>query len=283
MQFKNHRIIFISGLLSITSFLLSACDQQSQRSRDTNRDIYVRADVSLKPTLQDVAENFSYVTNYNLMFEFTPSNQLLNTEAADSVDVFIFTNDHMIEIAREAHLADTSTELSIAYAVPCLIVPKFNPHMITALGDLREKALRIGIADPETDVLGAFSLEILRNNNLFETTNHRLIYAGPSAWDLAERIAKFQLDAAISWTSSVNWFPESFDVLLLIPSEIPRIAVVTAVKAANPIDKENSDRLMTYLNSDRCANIFRDWGYLISDSDIDMYAPAATIGGKPEF
>jgi ABC-type Fe3+ transport system substrate-binding protein len=72
-------------------------------------------------------------------------------------------------------------------------------------------------------------------------------------------------------------------VVLFVPSEIPRIAVITAVPAAAPVNPANADRLMTYLNSDRCQAIFRTWGYLITEAEVTLYAPAAQIGGKPKI
>jgi len=147
-----------------------------------------------------------------------------------------------------------------------LIVPRFNRNlMITSLAEMKDSKLRIGIADPQSDVLGAFTVEMLKRNNIYESINHRLILTGPSALDLTERVSKCEIDVGVAWTMSTNWNPESFDVVLLVPNEIPRVAAITAVRA------------------DRCLNIFRKWGYLINESDIHMYAPAASIGGKPEF
>jgi molybdenum ABC transporter molybdate-binding protein len=284
MWFRTQRIAAVITVFFLTALLFCSCSQeQSSRLSATSNTVFVRADVSLKSALEEIAENFSYVTNYRIRYQFAPSSQMLDVTDADSVDIFIFANDQFVESARQAGVVDSSDAAILAYAVPCLIVPRFNPHMITNLGDLENPRLRIGIADPNSDVLGAFSLELLRKNRLLDDLSHRLIYAGPSAKDLAERVAKSQIDVAVSWTASVNWYPESFDVLLLIPQEIPRIAAICAARSSKPVSGDNADRLMTYLKSDRCANIFRNWGYLTSDSDIDMYAPTAAIGGKPEF
>lgn len=284
MWFRNKRFAPVIAVLCLSSVLLCSCDQkQDSGSRFSNIEVLVRADISLKPTLLELSENFSFVTNYKIKFQFVPSNQLFSSPKADSIDIFIFANDSFIEAARSANLADTTGDLTLAYAVPCLIVPRFNPHMITALSDLKNQQLRVGIANPESDVLGAFSLELLEKNGLLPKIDRRLTFVGPSALDLAQSVSKSQFDVAVSWTVSVNWFPESFDMLLLVPNEIPRIAAVSAIRSANPVNTDNADRLITYLKSDRCLNIFRKWGYLTTDSDVDMYAPAAIIGGEPDF
>ncbi len=284
MRFRTRNIAVALAAILLTTLLFSSCSQQqNSRTNPASSIVFVRADVSLKSVLEEISDNFFYVTNYRIQYQFVPSSRMLDVTDADSVDIFIFANDQYVEPARQAGLVDSTEAITLAYAVPCLIVPRFNPHMITNLGDLENTKLRIGIADPSSDVLGAFSLELLQKNQLLDDISHRLIYAGPSAKDLAERVAKSQIDVAVSWTAAVNWYPESFDVLLLIPQEIPRIAAICAARSAHPVTGDNADRLITYLKSDRCSNIFRNWGYLTSDSDIDMYAPTAAIGGKPEF
>jgi molybdate transport system substrate-binding protein len=207
---------------------------------------------------------------------------LINAEA-DSFDVYVFSNNSIMDDARQINQVDSTGEITLAYAIPCIIVPKFNPHMITNLSDLVDSDLRIGIADPQNDVLGGFAREIFRESNIYDKIDHRLIPVGPSALDLANHVSRSKLDAAIAWTMSINWNPESFEVVLLVPSEIPRVAAITAVRAAHPTNSQNADRLMTYLNSDRCKDIFRKWGYQTLESDVDMYAPAASLGGRPEF
>lgn len=282
LAYKNLHIILIIASLSL--FLLSSCDQdRGGRSSVPSSTVLVKADTSLRPTLMEIAENYSYVTFYKIQFHFVPDGAMLNSPEKDSFDVYIFANNSTMGNARQLSMVDTTGDITLAYAIPCIIVPKFNPHMITNLSDLADQELRIGIADPKSDVLGGFALEIFHESNLHNKIEHRLIQVGPSALDLANHVSRSKLDAAIAWTMSISWNPESFEVVLLVPSEIPRVAAITAVRSANPNNADNADRLMTYLNSDRCRDIFRKWGYQTSDADVDMYAPAASIGGNPEF
>ena len=282
LAYKNLPIALM--IASFSLFLLSSCAQEKGgTSRIVSSTVLVKADVSLKPTLKDVAENYSYVTFHKIQFHFATAGEMLNNPETDSFDVYIFANNSTMLDARHIDMVDSTGEITLAYAIPCIVVPKFNPNMITNLSDLVDNDIRIGIADPESDVLGTFALEIFRESDIYRKIDHRLIQVGPSALDLADHVSRSKLDAAIAWTMSINWNPESFEVVLLVPSEIPRVAAITAVRSAQPTNLENADRLMTYLNSDRCKDIFRMWGYQTQESDVDMYAPAASLGGKPEF
>ncbi len=284
MNFANKSVILAIGAICAAFTLFSSCTKQADKVKTVSHNfVCVKADASLKPTLLEVAENYFYVTNQKMKFDFVPAGQILNSNEADSMDVTIFANESFVLPGSEAGIVDANKTVTLAYAIPCLIVPRLNPHLITSLSELINSELKIGIADSSSDVLGAFSLEILKKNNLLDKISHRLITVGPTAMDLALKVSKSEIDAAIAWTSSVNWNPESFDVVLFAPIEIPRVATITAARAIAPFDSANADRLMTYLNSDRCKEIFRKWGYLISESDVVMYAPAAVIGGSPEL
>ncbi|HDH58202.1 MAG TPA: hypothetical protein ENF16_06295 [Bacteroidetes bacterium] len=285
MKSAGEKKYFTLLVLGLTAFMLCSCSQQqNSKATKSSNEVIVRADVTLKPTLLEVAQNYLYVSSMKIKFQFAPSASVISDPPADSVDVYIFANDHYLEPARELNLVDSVGEVHLAYAVPGLIVPRFNRNlMITSLAEMKDSKLRIGIADPQSDVLGAFTVEMLKRNNIYESINHRLILTGPSALDLTERVSKCEIDVGVAWTMSTNWNPESFDVVLPVPNEIPRVAAITAVRAASPADSAAAGKLMTYLKSDRCLNIFRKWGYLINESDIHMYAPAASIGGKPEF
>lgn len=273
----------LSALLCATLLGFSACTQEQKgKTITSSKNLYVKADISLKPTLRDVAQDFHYMTSITTHFQFTTASELLGGSPADSIDAYIFLNDHYVKEAFQSGIVDTSGIVTLAYTVPSMIVSKTNPVLVSNLSDLTEDQLRIGIADISTDLLGPFSIELLKKNLLYDKIDH-LVQAGPTAVDLAELVAKGELDAAICWSMAYNWTPESFEVVLLMPNEIPRIAVTTAARAAQPVDSTNANRFMDYVKTDRCRFIFRKWGYLISDSDIDAYAPAAEIGGEPRM
>ncbi|TKJ42515.1 hypothetical protein CEE37_02175 [candidate division LCP-89 bacterium B3_LCP] len=273
--------LIITGLSAIF-FISCSPEGESRNATSGGNEVFVKADISLEPALLDLAQDYQYIASVTVRFDFASAAEILNTSADDSVDVYIFPNDHLTDPAREQNLADTTAAITLAYTVPCLIVSRINPVMVSNLTDLLDEQIRIGIVDPDTDILGLFSLEIFQNANLYDEISHRLIPIEASAIVLADKVSVNELDAAICWTMAYNWNPESFEIVLLMPSEIPRVAAVTAVRAAVPADSSSADRLMTYLKSDRCLAVFRDWGYLITESDIDMYAPAAKVGGKPE-
>lgn len=274
--------VVVGSLIGLMLFLISCSQESNGKNPQTSPNVTVKADVSLKLVLEEIAGNYRRESQVPVNLELAPSFDLLADSSADSVDLYIFVNGNFVEAGSNAGLVDSAGEITLAYAVPCILVPKFNPFMVSNLSDLEDSKMRIGISDPASDILGRFALEIFRRNKLDKVVQHRLTIAGPSALELAERVAKNELDAAIGWTICSNWNPGGIEVVLLVPSEIPRVATVCAVKAAAPPDSVAVSHFMTYLKSDRGLQIFRKWGYLISESDLSAYAPAAVLGGSPE-
>lgn len=231
----------------------------------------------------EVADGYRFESTLKIKFEFLPSLDVLNKRTSDTVDIYLFSNDNLADSARSLGLIDSTSPAILAYAVPCLLVPRLNPRIISDLSDLVSENIRVGIPSPSDDILGGFALELLKSNNIYDRVQSHLVIAGRSAREMADWLAKSEIDVGISWTMSVNWDADVFDVVLLLPEQIPRIAVISASAAAKPTHPTNTERFMTYLKTDRCQIVFREWGYLISTSDLDSYAPEAKVGGKPIY
>ncbi|MCX6641080.1 MAG: substrate-binding domain-containing protein [bacterium] len=271
-------------LLSLAILFLSCSStDQSKSSSNSSDEIVVRADTSLLAPMLEVADGYRFESTLKIKFEFLPSLDVLNKRTSDTVDIYLFSNDNLADSARSLGLIDSTSPAILAYAVPCLLVPRLNPRIISDLSDLVSENIRVGIPSPSDDILGGFALELLKSNNIYDRVQSHLVIAGRSAREMADWLAKSEIDVGISWTMSVNWDADVFDVVLLLPEQIPRIAVISASAAAKPTHPTNTERFMTYLKTDRCQIVFREWGYLISTSDLDSYAPEAKVGGKPIY
>jgi molybdenum ABC transporter molybdate-binding protein len=264
------------------SFFLNSCSDDSQdRGVQKSSTVCIKADITLRLALLELAQKYEQETSNKIKLKFAASNDIILDNPADSVDIYILANDPVASSLLDTATNDPSRKRTLAYAIPCIVIPSFNPAMISTLGDLTERNLRIGITDPQKDVLGQFALEILQKNRVYDKLSDRLVIAS-SAQDLAERVARKSLDAAIGWSNFPTWTQGGTDVVLLAPSEIPRIAAISARRSSVALDSTAAVKLMTYLGSDRALDVLRKWGYLIATADIEQYATVAHIGGKPE-
>jgi molybdenum ABC transporter molybdate-binding protein len=262
--------------------VLNSCSQGSKEKEPTRGgSVIIKADVALRPTILELAQNYQQETAIKVQVKFASSQDMLVDAPGDSTDIYILANDNISSSMLDTVSLDPTSKRIMGYMIPCIIVPQHNPALVTSLADLTNNNVRLGISDPHSDVLGQFALEILKTNQVYDDLSDHLVIAS-STQDLAERTARKELDAAIGWTLFPSWTQGGTDVVLLAASEIPRIAAVCARRSQVPVDSVQAAKLMTYLGSERALDVFRKWGYLITKTDIEMYASVANIGGTPE-
>jgi molybdate transport system substrate-binding protein len=282
MNCTTRSILFLLATLVCGSFFLNSCSQEaSDRNVQKSGEVTIKADVTLRLALIELAQKYQRETSNKIKLKFAPSAELNLDDPADSVDVYILANDPVASSLLDTATNDPSRKRTLAYAIPCIVIPSFNPAMISTLSDLTESNIQIGITDPKKDVLGQFALEILQKNRIYDKLANRLVIAS-SAQDLAERVARKSLEAAIGWSNFPTWTQGGTDVVLLASNEIPRIAAISARRSSVSLDSTQAIKIMMYLGSDRALEVLRKWGYLISTTDIDQYATVAKIGGTPE-
>ncbi len=275
------RVIACAFIL-LTSGFVSSCNQTGgEKSTAGGNEVRVLADFCLKPTLSEIITNYQQETSNKVHVKYADYFDIHPDTPTDSADVYLLSNNRIPSSDIDSTAKLTGRISVLAYTIPCIIVPQLNPALIANLSDLARPGTRVGIADPNNDILGAFTVEILKDNHLYEKVKDHLVIVETSAQDLAERVARKSLDAAIGWNVFPNWTQGGTDVVLLSASEIPRIAAITAWRSSAPVDSISADKLMTYLKSDRCLEVFRKWGYITSPPELVTYAPIAVIGGTP--
>jgi len=283
MKQSGKAVLLMTDIWIAGVFLFGACSQPPSGDKNaatapSSNTVRVKADLSLKPAFFELTGYFEQENSARVQVVYAPSLEIQPDGAGDSVDIYLLANNGYL--AAPAH-PDSLARVVLAYAIPCIVVPDLNPALVTDLKFLQQSKMLIGIADPARDILGRFAVEILKKNGLYDNLAPRLIQIGPSALELADAVARGEVDAALGWTVFPNWTSGSTDVILLNGVEIPRIAAISAWRAINPVDSTNASRMMNFLQSERSLNCFRKYGYLILDSDLASYAPVAQVGGMP--
>jgi molybdate transport system substrate-binding protein len=282
MNYATRSIFSLLAVMVCGSFFLHACSPGSQdKGVQKTGVVSLKADETLRPALLELAQKYEQETSNKIKLKFAASMDIKLDDPTDSVDVYVLANDPVASSLLDTSTNDPSRKRTLAYAIPCIVIPGFNPAMISTLSDLTENNIRMGISDPKKDILGQFAVEILQKNRVYDKLAGRLIIAS-SAQDLAERVARKNLDAAIGWANFPTWTQGGTDVVLLAASEIPRIAAISARRSNVSPDSTQAIKLMMYLGSDRALEVLRKWGYIISKTDIEQYATVAHIGGTPE-
>jgi molybdate transport system substrate-binding protein len=84
----------------------------------------------------------------------------------------------------------------------------------------------------------------------------------------------------MGWSVFHDWDPKNIDTVYLKPEQISRLAYIPAAISTFTKEKEAAAAFMNFLASPTGQEIFRKWGYDVTETEARKYAPDAKIGGE---
>jgi len=234
-----------------------------------------------KPAIEEARELFEEKTGIRVNLHFGGSGTMLSRMMMSNTgDLYIPASSDYMSKARSEGIIYPDTEKTLTYLVPAIGVQKDNPKDIRSLDDLTEKDVSIGICDPENCVIGEYAVEIFEKNKLISKIKPNIVTHVASASKTAALIPFGKVDAILIWRIIGNWNPENMDIVLIKPTEIPRIAYASGAVSTFTTDKKAAEEFLDFLSSEEGQKIFTKWGYLPNEASAKKYAPNAMVGGE---
>jgi len=236
------------------------------------------------PATREAALVFEKETGIHLELHFGGSGSMLSqmilTRRGDLY--FPGSPDYLVK-AMERKVINRDSVREIAYLIPAINVPRSNPQSIKGLDDLAKEGVRVAIANPHSVCVGLYAVEILERSGLKGRIKPNIKTYVESCSRTANIVALRSVDAAIGWRVFEHWNPEKILTILLRGREIPRIASIPI--AITPFSRHPRDaqRFIYFLKSDAGRDIFRKWGYIVTEAEARRFAPQARIGGRYEI
>ena len=187
--------------------------------------------------------------------------------------------DYMVKAEREG-VVDPKTTRILTYLVPAIGVQPGNPKGIRTLADLAKPGLRVGIGNPESVCVGLYAVELLDHNRLLPEVRKNIVTHASSCAATEALVAMKKVDAVIGWEVFSNWNPGKIETVFLKPSEIPRLAYITAAVSTYTMNRTASQKFIDFLASVEGGKVFAKWGYAVTEQAARRHAPNALIGGE---
>lgn len=233
-----------------------------------------------KPAMDEAARAFESQTGVKVFVTYGGSGTVLSQmELSRTGDLYIPGSPDYLEKAHAKGVTDPATTQILAYLVPTICVQPGNPKNIRSLADLARPGITVGIGNPDTVCVGLYAVEILERNNLLSEVYPNIITQAPSCSATAALITMKSVDAILGWNVFHAWNPQSIAAIYLQPEQLPRLAYIPAAIAVNSTEKEAAGAFIDFLTSPDVQDIFRKWGYDVTESEVRQYAPDANIGG----
>ncbi len=245
------------GALCLALVAGSSCAPAASR-----QPIQVFAGSASKQPLDEAARTFQERTGIPVTVTYGGSGTLLSQMIlARAGDVFIPASQDFMDTAEARGVVDAASRRTIAYLLPVLAVRKGNPLGVTTLADLSLPGRRVGIANPDTVVIGTIAVEMLTKAGLWSRVQPNVVVQARSADDLASILALGQVDAVIGWDVFDKWWPDKITVIPLPAGQLTRVGSIVAAISTFTTIRPDAQRLLDYLASEDGRAIFGRNGF----------------------
>jgi molybdate transport system substrate-binding protein len=294
LKIINNKLIFILMVITVLILALSGCQPQAisptpappstpvtSTSPTGSKEISVFAGSASKPPLDEAARLFEKKTGIKVYLTYGGSGAVLSQmKLSQTGDLYIpGSPDYLIKAQKDNVIDPNSTKI-ITYLIPAITVQRGNPKNILSLSDLAKPGITIGIGNPSSVCVGLYAIEILDHNNLLSDVYKNVITQADSCEKTATLISLKSVDAVMGWDVFHAWNPDYADSIYLKPEQLPRIAYIPAAVSTFARDKVRAVEFISFLTSETGQDIFKKWGYNVTESEALKFSPGAKIGGE---
>jgi molybdate transport system substrate-binding protein len=247
----------------------------------SGKEISVFAGSASKPALDEAAAVFEKQTGVKVFLTYGGSGTVLSQmELSKTGDLYVPGSPDFLVKSESKKITDPSTTRIVAYLIPAINVQPGNPQNIQSLSDLAKPGVKVGIGNPTTVCVGLYAVEILDRNHLLSDVYKNIVTQAASCDNTATLISLKSVDAVMGWSVFHSWAPKNIETIYLEPEQISRIAYIPAAVSTFVKEKEAASAFIDFLASPTGQDIFRKWGYDVTESEARKYAPNAQIGGE---
>jgi molybdate transport system substrate-binding protein len=237
-----------------------------------------------KPPMDEAAKVFETQAGVKVYLTYGGSGAMLSQmELSKTGDLYIPGSPDYLIKSNANNITYPDTAKIVAYLVPAICVQHGNPKNIQALADLTKPGITVGIGNPSAVCVGLYAIEILDKNQLLPDVYKNIITQAASCDNTAALISLKSVDSVMGWSVFHHWNPDNIDAIYLKPEQLPRLAYIPAAISTFSKEKEAAGAFIDFLTSKTGQDIFRKWGYDVTEAEARKYAPNAKIGGEYEL
>jgi molybdate transport system substrate-binding protein len=285
----SQQFLILILLSSVLLIVLAGCSSQSVSPGTTSKtssplsgkEISVFAGSASKPALDEAAAVFEKQTGVKVFPTYGGSGTVLSQmELSKTGDLYIPGSPDFLAKSESKKITDPASTKIVAYLIPAINVQPGNPKNIQSLSDLAKAGVKVGIGNPTTVCVGLYAVEILNRNNLLADVYKNIVTQAASCDSTATLISLKSVDAVMGWSVFHAWDPRNIETIYLKPEQISRIAYIPAAISTFVKEREAASAFIDFLVSPAGQEIFKKWGYDVTESEARKFAPRAEIGGE---
>jgi molybdate transport system substrate-binding protein len=278
----HKKILAVILIMALVLTALAGCRTTDKivTNSPLTKELAVFAGSASKPPLDEAAAAFELKTGVKVFLTYGGSGTVLSQmELAKTGDIYIPGSPDYLAKAEKKQVADSATTKILAFLIPAICVQPGNPQNIRSLSDLTKPGLRVGIGNPDSVCVGLYAVEILEKNNLLKEVFPNIVTQATSCDATATLISLKSVDAVLGWSVFQDWDQQRIERVLLKPEQLPRLAYIPAAVSNFARDRALATQFIDFLISAAGQDIFKKWGYNVTEDEARQFAPQAKIGG----
>lgn len=242
---KKAVVLILSLILSVSVF---------------SKEIMVSAAASLKNCLEEILPEYEKVSGNTVLLNLGGSGTLrAQIEKGAPVDLFISANQENVNMLIDKEMVKKENAYDFLSNVLILVKSPYSKSEIKSVQELENSDVYIAIGNPETAPVGKYTLQALKNLEIFETLNSEKIVYAKDVTATAQYVDMGEVDFGIIYDSDKNRMKNPIVIAEFPENSHDKIIYSLALMNNN----KETENLFEFLRKEDTKKIFKKHGFIV--------------------
>lgn len=242
---KKFLILILGLLLSLSVF---------------SKEIVVSAAASLKNCLEEIIPEYEKNSGDKIILNLGGSGTLrTQIEKGAVVDIFISANQENVNMLIDKSIIKKENAYDFLSNILILVKSLYSKSEIKSVEELKNSDVYIAVGNPETAPVGKYTLQSLKNLEIFETLNQEKVIYAKDVTAAAQYVQMGEADFGIIYESDKNRMKNPIIVAEFPESSHDKIIYSLALLNNN----KETESFFEFLRKEETKKIFKKHGFIV--------------------
>ncbi len=242
---KKFLILILGLLLSLSVF---------------SKEIVVSAAASLKNCLEEIIPEYEKNSGDKIILNLGGSGTLrTQIEKGAVVDIFISANQENVNMLIDKNIIKKENAYDFLSNILILVKSLYSKSEIKSVEELKNSDVYIAVGNPETAPVGKYTLQSLKNLEIFETLNQEKVIYAKDVTAAAQYVQMGEADFGIIYESDKNRMKNPIIVAEFPESSHDKIIYSLALLNNN----KETESFFEFLRKEETKKIFKKHGFIV--------------------
>ena len=225
-----------------------------------SKEIVVSAAASLKNCLEEIIPEYEKNSGDKIILNLGGSGTLrTQIEKGAVVDIFISANQENVNMLIDKSIIKKENAYDFLSNILILVKSPYSKSEIKSVEELKNSDVYIAVGNPETAPVGKYTLQSLKNLEIFETLNQEKVIYAKDVTAAAQYVQMGEADFGIIYESDKNRMKNPIIVAEFPESSHDKIIYSLALLNNN----KETESFFEFLRKEETKKIFKKHGFIV--------------------